>query len=68
MTDEKIKRINELTAISRTREFTEEEQTERAALRKEYIEEWRRGTIEAFETTGLTGPGKKRPLPKKYRS
>lgn len=68
MTQEKIDRINELTRISRRRELTADEQAERAALRQEYIAEWRRGTIEALETTGIVGPGKKRELPKKYRS
>lgn len=38
MTEEKIHRINELTALSRLRELTAEEQTERAALRREYID------------------------------
>lgn len=38
MEQKKIDRINELTKLSRERELTEEEQTERAALRREYID------------------------------
>lgn len=33
----KIDRINELGRLAKTRELTEEEKTERAALREEYI-------------------------------
>lgn len=36
MDKEKIKRINELTAIARQRELTEDEKKEREALRNEY--------------------------------
>ena len=46
MEQTKLDRINELARLAKERELTETEQTERAALRKEYIEEWRRGTIE----------------------
>ena len=39
---------------------------ERDALRKEYIEEFRRGTIELLENTYIQTPdGKKHPLPRK---
>lgn len=41
MTQEKIERINELTAISRTRELTPPEQAEREALRREYIDSFK---------------------------
>ena len=41
-----IKRINELTAISRTRELTEEEKAEREQLRREYIESFK-GNLKA---------------------
>ena len=50
MTDEKKARISELTRISRERELTEAEKTERQALREEYLAEWRRGTIETLES------------------
>ena len=38
----KIDRINELARMSKERELTEDEKSEQAALRKEYIEEFRR--------------------------
>ena len=62
----KLDRINELAAIAKLRELTEEETAERAVLRREYIEEWRRGTIELLDNTYLVTPdGKKHKLQKK---
>ena len=62
----KLDRINELAAIAKLRELTEEETAERAVLRKEYIEEWRRGTIELLDNTYIVTPdGKKHKLQKK---
>ena len=62
----KLDRINELAAIAKLRELTEEETAERAVLRREYIEEWRRGTIELLENTYIVTPdGKKHKLQKK---
>lgn len=59
-------RISELTALSRQRELTEEEKTERKALREEYLADWRRSTIDVLENTYVVGPdGKKRKLKKK---
>lgn len=46
MDAKKLERISELTRISRTRELTEEEQKERAELRREYINSY---------TASLTG-------------
>ncbi len=37
MTEERIKRISELTRISRERELTDDEKAERAELRQEYL-------------------------------
>ena len=66
MEKEKIKRINALTAISRTRALTEEEQAERAALRAEYIEEWRRSARAVLENTYIVTPdGEKHKLEKR---
>ena len=66
MTDEKKARISDLTRISRERELTEEEKAERAALREEYLAEWRRGALEVLENTYVVGPdGKKRKLGRK---
>ncbi len=66
MNKEKIDRINELAHLARERTLTEAELSERAALRKEYIEEFRRGTIELLENTYIQTPdGKKHPLPRR---
>lgn len=62
----KIDRINELARIAKQRGLTQEETDERAELRREYIEEFRRGTIEVLENTYIVTPdGKKHPLPGK---
>ena len=66
MEHEKIERISELTRLSRERALTEAEQTERAALRREYLAEWKRGAEETLSSTFVVGPdGIKRPLKKK---
>ncbi len=56
MEQKKLDRINELTAISRTRALTEAEQTERASLRAEYVAEWRASTIAVLENTYIQTP------------
>ena len=62
----KIDRINELARLAKERALCAEELAERDALRKEYIAEFRRGTIELLENTYIQTPdGKKHPLPKK---
>lgn len=66
MTPEKMDRISELTRISRQRELTPEEQAERAALRQEYIEEWRRGATQTLESVRIVTPdGREHKLKKK---
>lgn len=66
MEKEKIDRINALSRLARERALTEEEQTERAALRQEYIAEWRESTIALLENTYIQTPdGKKHKLQKK---
>lgn len=66
MEKEKIDRINELAHIAKERELSPEEAGERAALRKEYIEDFRRATIAVLDNTYIQTPdGKKHPLPKK---
>ena len=66
MENSKLNRINELAALAKERELTEEEKAERDALRKEYIAEWRRGAEQALENTYVVGPdGVKRKLEKK---
>ncbi len=66
MDKEKMERISELTRLSRERELTEDEKTERAALRAEYIQDWRRSTIDVLENTWIVDEaGNKRKLGKK---
>lgn len=66
MENSKLERINELAHIAKQRELTEEEIAERAVLRKEYIEEWRKGAIDLLENTYIQTPdGKKHKLQKK---
>ena len=68
MIQEKMVRISELTRISRERELTETEKTERQALREEYLAEWRRGTIETLESLRIENPdGTVVPLKKKKK-
>ena len=62
----KLDRINELAALTKLRALSEEELQERDALRKEYIEEWRRSTIAVLENTYVQTPdGKKHKLQRK---
>ena len=66
MTEEKKARISELTRISRERELTAAEQTERQALREEYLADWRRSTTETLENIYIENPdGSVTKLPKK---
>ena len=66
MTDEKKARISEFTRLARERELTAEEQRERAALREEYLAEWRLGAEQALSSTFIVDEkGNKRKLGKK---
>ena len=66
MENSKLQRINELARIKKERELTAEETAERDALRKEYIDEWRKGAIEVLENTYIQTPdGKKHKLQRK---
>ena len=66
MENSKLQRINELARIKKERELTAEETAERAALRKEYLDEWRKGAIEVLENTYIQTPdGKKHKLQRK---
>ena len=51
MTDEKLKRINDLARLARERALTPEETAERARLRQEYLAAWRRGAEQVLENT-----------------
>ena len=66
MENSKLNRINELARLAKERELTPEERSERDALRKEYIAEWRRGAEQVLENTYIVTPdGKKRKLQKR---
>lgn len=66
MKKEKIDRINQLTRAAKERPLSPEELEERAALRAEYIADFRRATIDLLENTYIQTPdGKKHKLPKK---
>ena len=51
MENSKLNRINELAKLAKERDLTPEELSERDALRKEYIAEWRRGAEQVLENT-----------------
>ena len=66
MEQTKLDRINELAHLAKERELTAEELAERDTLRREYIADWRRSTIEVLENTYIVDDrGKKHKLPKK---
>ncbi len=67
ITDEKVKRINELARKSRTEEgLTEEEKAEQAALRREYVEAIKASLVGHLEHTTVVSPdGTRRKLGKK---
>lgn len=51
-----IERINELTRLSKERELTDEEKTEREALRTEYRHHFREGMRKTLENTKVEYP------------
>ena len=66
MEQQKLDRINELAHLTKERTLTAEELAERDTLRKEYIAEWRKSTIETLENTVILTPdGKRHPLRKR---
>ena len=66
MNEEKIKRINELAHLAKERALTHEEAAERDALRKEYIESFRKSLTSQFDNTYIVDKdGNKRKLGKK---
>ncbi len=66
MEPEQIARINELAGLAKTRALTAEETKERAALRQQYLEEFRRNTRAALESVRIQRPdGTLEPLKKK---
>ena len=66
MENSKLQRINELARLKKERELTAGELAERDELRKEYIDEWRRGAVEVLENPYIQTPdGKKHKLQRK---
>ena len=66
-----LKRINELAKLAKERELTPEEQAERAALRKEYLAEFRKGMTQQLDNTVIQYPDSRVRLkrkPGKHRS
>lgn len=51
MEQKKIDRINELAHLAKERELTPEELEERAILRREYIDSFKRSLVSQLETT-----------------
>ena len=63
MEQSKIDRISQLTRIARQRELTEEEQQERQALRREYIDSVKASLAGQLDNTVIVDPqGNRRPL------
>ena len=56
ITDEKIKRINELYRRSKAEGLTEAEQKEQAELRREYIESFRRNLKSQLDNIDVKNP------------
>ena len=56
MSPEKIARINELARLAKTRELTEAEILERAELRTEYLDEFRRNFRAQLDGTVIVRP------------
>ncbi len=66
MTEELIKRINELAKKAKTEGLTEEEKAEQAALRGEYIAAFRRGMQNTLDGVYVVDDeGNKKKLEKK---
>ncbi len=66
MTEEKIKRINELARKQKSEGLTEEEKAEQFALRREYIDAYKQSLIAQLENTYILEPdGTKRKVGRK---
>jgi len=51
MNEDKIKRINELARKQKSEGLTDEEKSEQAELRREYIESYKRSLVAQLENT-----------------
>ncbi|MBQ7107411.1 MAG: DUF896 domain-containing protein [Clostridia bacterium] len=56
MTEEKIKRINELARKQKAEGLTEEEKAEQFKLRREYIDSFKNSLIGQLENTYIVSP------------
>ena len=56
MTQEKIDRINALARKQKAEGLTEEEKTEQAVLRREYIEDFKKSLVGQLENTYVVRP------------
>lgn len=56
MEKQKLERISELTRISRVRELTEAERTERGELRTEYLNEFRASMTGILDNSVIVRP------------
>ena len=56
MTEEKIKRINELARKQKSVGLTEEEKQEQYALRREYIDSFKASLVSQLENTYIVEP------------
>lgn len=56
MTEEKIKRINELARKQKAEGLSEEEKAEQYRLRREYIESYKRSLVTQLENTYILEP------------
>ena len=66
MENKYLKRVNELSAIAKTRPLTPEEEAERQEVRKAYMAEWRKGFVQVLDNTYLVDEqGNKTKLKKK---
>lgn len=66
MDQSKIDRINELTCLARERELTAQEQSERASLRREYVDAVKKSLTVQLENTYIVDKtGEKHKLPRK---
>ena len=62
----KIDRINELAKLAKQRELTAEEAAERAALRKEFLADFRKNLVDTLDNTYIVDEkGNKKKLEKK---
>ena len=66
MDQKKIDRINELAHLAKERELTSEEQAERQALRREYIDAFKASLVGTLESTYIVDEkGNKKKVQKK---